>query len=73
MAEYFHIPPEDGWEENTYYVCEVSIDYGNLVFEAILYSGFLIMSREYREFSGVFNALMDQKFRPLNYFKYINL
>ena len=50
MTEYFHIPPEDGWEENTYYVCEVSKD---------------------REFSGVFNPLMDQKFSPLKNFKYI--
>lgn len=71
MAEYFHIPPEGGWEENTYYVCEVSTGYGNLVFEAILYSGFLIMSREDREFSGVFSPLMDQEFSPLKNFKYI--
>lgn len=71
MAEYFHIPPEGGWEENTYYVCEVSREHGNLIFEAILYSGFLIMSREYREFSGVFNPLKDKVFSPLSHFKYI--
>ena len=73
MAEYFYIPPEGGLEENTYYVCEVSKDYGNLVFEAILYSGFLITAREYREFSGVFNPLMDQAFKQLKHFKYIKV
>ena len=71
MAEYFHIPPEGGWEENTYYVCEVSTGYENPILNAIMYSGFLIRSLEYREFSEVFNPLMDQAFRPLKDFKYI--
>lgn len=36
MATYFHIPPEEGWESDTYYVVEVSREQGNPVFEAIL-------------------------------------
>ena len=71
MAEYFHIPPEGGWEKDTYYVCEVSRDYGNPIFEAILYSGFLNTALEPGGYSGVFSPLMDQKFRPLNHFKYM--
>ena len=74
MAEYFHIPPEGGWEENTLYICEVSRDYGNPIFEAILYSGFLNTALEPSLFAGsVFSPLMSQKFRPLNYFKYMKV
>ena len=71
MAEYFHIPPEDGWEENTYYVCEVSTGYGNPILSAIMYSGFLNTALELGVYSGVFSPLMDQAFRPLKDFKYI--
>lgn len=72
MAEYFHIPPEDGWEENTYYVCEVSREYGNPIFSAIMYSGFLNTAFEPSPFAAsVFSPVMSQKFRPLNNFKYI--
>ena len=74
MAEYFHIPPEGGWEENTYYVCEVSTGYGNPILSAIMYSGFLNTAIESSLFAGlVFSPLMDQKFRPLNYFKYMKV
>ena len=69
MAEYFHIPPEGGWEENTHYVCEVSKDYGNPVFEAILYSGFLTKNLEPGSISSVF-TLYDE-YTPLKVFKYI--
>ena len=71
MAEYFHIPPEGGWEEDTCYVCEVSREYGNPIFKAIIYSGYLNTTLEPGGYSGVFSLFMDQKFRPLNYFKYI--
>ena len=71
MAEYFHIPPEGGWEENTYYVCEVSTGYGNRIFSAIMYSGLLNNALGLGIYSGVFSALKDQKFRPLKDFKYI--
>ena len=74
MAEYFHIPPEGGWEENTYYVCEVSREYGNPIFSAIMYSGFLNTALEPSLFAGlVFSPLMYQKVRPLNYFMYMKV
>ena len=41
MAEYFHIPPEGGWEEHTSYVVEVSRQQGNPTFEAILRINFI--------------------------------
>lgn len=62
MAEYFHIPPEGGWEENTHYVCEVSRDYRNQIFATILYSG---------SFSKVFNSSIDKSFSSLNDFRYV--
>ena len=71
MTEYFHIPPEGGWEENTYYICEVSTGYGNPIFSAIIYSGFLIRALELGVYSGVFSPLMDQVFKQLEHFKYI--
>ena len=74
MTEYFHIPPEGGWEENTYYVCEVSKDYGNPIFEAIVYSGFLNTSTEPSQFAKfLLSHSMDQVLRPLNYFKYMKV
>lgn len=72
MAEYFHIPPEGGWTENTYYVCEVSTGYGNRIFSAIMYSGLLNNTAlKLGIHSGVFIPLMDKSFRPLKDFKYI--
>ena len=71
MAEYFHIPPEGGWEENTYYVCEVSMAYENPVFVAIIYSGFLSMTQEPGNFSGVLSPVGYKEYVPLNNFKYI--
>ena len=71
MAEYFHIPPEGGWEENTYYICEVSTGYGNPILNTIIYSGFLNNALELGIYSRVFIPLMDQSFRPLKDFKYI--
>ena len=72
MAEYFHIPPEGGWETDTFYVCEVSTGYGNPILSVIMYSGFLNTAFEPSPFAeSVFSPLMDQKFRPLNYFKYM--
>ena len=74
MTEYFHIPPEGGWEENTYYVCEVSTGYGNPILNAIMYSGFLNTVLEPSPFAGsVFSPLMYQKFRQLNHFKYMKV
>ena len=73
MAEYFHIPPEGGWEKDTYYICEVSTGYGNAIFSAIMYSGFLNNAFELGVYSGVFSPLSDQTFRPLNYFKYMKV
>ena len=74
MAEYFHIPPEGGWEENTYYVCEVSREYGNPIFSAIIYSGFLNKVLEPNPFAKLFfNPLINQKFEPLNHFKYMKV
>ena len=71
MAEYFHIPPEGGWEENTYYVCEVSRDYGNPVFEAIIYSGFLTNDFEPGFYSRVF--IVYNQYTRLKDFKYMKV
>ena len=35
------IPPENGWIENTWYLCEVSYKEGNPVHETLFYTGFL--------------------------------
>ena len=35
------IPPKEGWKENTYYYCMVSVSKNNSIHEAIFYSGFL--------------------------------
>ena len=71
MAEYFHIPPSGGWEENTYYVCEVSMDYESPVFAAIVYSGFLNMIQEPGNLSRIFSHLWFIDDIPLKDFKYI--
>ncbi len=71
MAEYFHIPPEGGWENKTHYVCEVSKDYGNRIFEVILYSGFLSRELEPEGFSGIFSPFLHNKVVPLTEFRYI--
>ena len=61
--------------KNTYYVCEVSKEYGNPIFEAILYSGFLNPAIEHSLFAGlVFIPLIDKSlFRQLKDFKYIKV
>lgn len=41
MATYFHIPPEDGWEDHSCYVVELSSQQGNPIFSGLLYVGFL--------------------------------
>lgn len=71
MAEYFHIPPEGGWEENTYYVCEVSREYGNPIFLGILYTGLLSKDGRPQGYSGIFNPTMEPEFLPLHHFQYI--
>ena len=71
MAEYIHIPPEGGWEEKTYYVCEVSIEYGNPILSVIMYSGFLNTTLEPGTLSGVINPLGYNEYTPLKDYKYI--
>lgn len=71
MAEYFHIPPEGGWEENTYYVCEVSKSYENPVYAAIIYSGYLSITQEPGTLSGVISPLRYKEYTPLKDYKYI--
>ena len=71
MAEYFHIPPEGGWEKDTYYVCEVSMAYENPIFVAIIYSGFLNRTQEPGNLSGVLSPLGYKEYVSLNDFKYI--
>ena len=76
MAEYFHIPPEGGWEKDTYYVCEVSKYHGNtifnnLIFEAILYSGYLTKELEPGSCSKVFSPFIQNEVVPLKEFIYI--
>ena len=71
MAEYFHIPPEGGWEENTFYVCEVSRAYENSIFEAVIYSGFLNRTQEPGNLSGVLSPSGYNEYIPLKDFKYI--
>ena len=71
MAEYFHIPPKGGWEENTYYVCEVSREYGNSILSAIMYSGHLSITQEPGTLSGVINPLRYKEYTPLKDYKYI--
>ncbi len=71
MAEYFHIPPEGGWEKDTYYVCEVSKSYENPVYAAIIYSGYLSITQEPGTFSGVISPLGYKEYAPLKDFKYI--
>lgn len=34
-------PPEGGWQEQTWYLCEVSYRYGNPVHKCLFYTGFL--------------------------------
>lgn len=41
MATYFHIPPEGGWEEFSYYVVELSKQKSNPVFSGLLRVGLL--------------------------------
>ena len=72
MAEYFHIPPEGGWEKDTYYVCEVSREHGNPIFSIILYSGYFLNNElEQRTFSRVFNPFEHKGLSSLKDFKYI--
>ena len=73
MTTYFHIPPEGGWEENTYYVCEVSIGYGNPIFSAIIYSGYLSITDEPGTLSGVISPLGYKEYTPLKDYKYIKV
>lgn len=46
MATYFHIPPEDGWEEHSCYVVELSKEQGNPILSGILYVGFLTSNKQ---------------------------
>ena len=71
MAEYFYIPLEGGWEKDTYYVCEVSMDYESPVFAAIIYSGCLNMIQEPGTLSGVISPLGYKEYIPLKDYKYI--
>ena len=74
MTEYFHIPPEGGWEENTCYICEVSTGYGNPIFSAIMYSGLLNKALEPNPFAKlIFYPLINREFEPLNHFKYMKV
>ena len=70
MTEYFHIPPEGGWEKDTYYVCEVSMDYESPVYAAIIYSGYLSITQEPGILSGVISPLYKE-YTPLKDYKYI--
>ena len=71
MATYFHIPPEGGWEERSYYVVEVSGGKGNPIFLGILYTGFLSKDGRPQGYSGIFNPTMEPEFLPLHHFQYI--
>ena len=71
MAEYFHIPLEGGWEKDTYYVCEVSMDYESPVFAAIIYSGCLNMTQELGNLSKILSPFSFIEHSPLKNFKYI--
>ena len=71
MDTYFHIPPKRGWEENSYYVVEVSVGKGNPIFLGILYTGFLSKDGIPQGYSGVFNPTMEPEFLPLSHFQYI--
>ena len=73
MAEYFHIPPEGGWEENSLYICEVSKSYENPVYAAIIYSGYLSITQEPGTLSGVISPLGYKEYTPLNHFKYMKV
>ena len=73
MTEYFHIPPKNGWEEDTYYVCEVSMDYESPVFAAIIYSGYSSITQKPGTLSIVINPLGYKKYTPLKHFKYIKI
>lgn len=69
--KYYHIPPLEGWEENSYYVVEVSRGKGNPIFLGILYTGFLSKTGEPQGYSGIFNPTTETKFSRLSYFQYI--
>ena len=71
MSEYFNIPLEGGWEKDTYYVCEVSMDYESPVFAAVMYSGCLNMIQEPGNLSRIFSPLGFIEDIPLKDFKYI--
>lgn len=76
---YYHIPPEGGWEPQSYYVVEVSTSPNNPIFEAILYTGFLNAifldnTKSYpREYSGIFNPSIKPEFMPMKNFQYIKV
>ena len=69
---YYHIPPEGGWEAQSYYVVGVSGHKGNPIFKAILYTGFLETGTDYPlGYSGVFNPTMDPEFISVKEFEFI--
>lgn len=68
----YHIPPEEGWEQLSYYVVEISKGKGNPIFEGILYTGFLDNTTGCPlGYSGVFNPLMEPEFMEPKRFPYI--
>lgn len=65
------IPPEDGWEEHTYYLCEVAYSSTNFIHEAIVFNGF----NELGAYSCVLSPTVDGKPNPgeLFYLKAIKI
>ena len=58
------IPPEDGWEAQSYYVVEVAMRMNNPIFCEIFYTGFLSGSKPggYNKLLSTQNELKDVRY-----------
>lgn len=69
---YYHIPPEEGWKEHSYYVVKISMYKNNPTHSAILYTGFLdLITGIPLGNSGIFSPLMKSELIPITHFEYI--
>lgn len=67
---YSHIPPQGGWEPQSYYVIEASVRHGNPIFKAILYTGFL-SDNEPGGYSRIFTSGSMSELSKIQDFMYI--
>jgi hypothetical protein len=58
--------PEEPWEEQSYYIVNISMRKGNPWHKSILYTGFL-SNKKPGGYSGLINPSYEPQFLPLNY------